>query len=199
MCGWANQFPVFRAAALDEIVSALTKFVEATTPEQIRAWKSYIPPIQQQCGVVLDDRSSAQRYCAILEYRLPDGSKRVDAILLLAGAVLIVEMKGDGNWQPEYREQAADYARRLYWFHRYCGEDGVRVHTVLVNYGYGESDDKRDFLTTTRVEKLAEVIERFDQPETAQPLPLERFLSADACQPSPSLVRAVRSYFSEHA
>ncbi|CAN5620252.1 hypothetical protein BH20VER1_BH20VER1_04840 [soil metagenome] len=108
-------------------------------------------------------------------------------------------MKGDGNWQPEYREQAADYARRLYWFHRYCGEDGVRVHTVLVNYGYGESDDERDFLTTTRVEKLAEVIERFDQPEAAQPLSLERFLSVDACQPSPSLVRAVRSYFSEHA
>jgi hypothetical protein len=198
-CGWANQFPIFRAATLEEIVNALTNFVQATTPEQIRAWKSYIPPMQRQCGIVLDERSTAQRYCAILEYRMPDGSKRVDAVLLLSGAVLIVEMKGDGNWQPEYREQAADYARRLFWFHRYCGEDGVRVHTVLVNYGYGESDEEREFLTTTRVERLAEIMKRFDQPQIAEPLPLKKFLSEDACQPSPSLVQAVRRYFSQHA
>ena len=199
ICGWANQFPIFRAATLEEIVNALTNFVQATTPEQIRAWKSYIPSMQRQCGVVLDQRTAAQRYCAILEYRMPDGSKRVDAVLLLSGAVLIVEMKGDGNWQPEYREQAADYARRLFWFHRYCGEDGVRVHTVLVNYGYGESDEEREFLTTTRIERLAKIMMRFDQPEIAEPLRLEKFLSEDACQPSPSLVQAVRRYFSQHA
>jgi hypothetical protein len=199
MCGWANRFPIFRAATLEEIITALTNFVQATTPEQIRAWKSYIAPLQRQCGVVLDERSTAQRYCAILEYRMPDGSKRVDAVLLLSGAVLIIEMKGDGNWQPEYREQAADYARRLYWFHRYCGEDGVRVHTVLVNYGYGESDEERDFLTTTRIERLAKIVKRFDQPAVGEPLPLEKFLSPAACQPSPSLVQAVRQYFSQHA
>ena len=197
--GWADSFPVFQAATLDEIVNALTAFVRDSTPEQIRAWRASIPPLQGQCGSVLDDRLSAQRYGAILEYRLPNGSKRVDAVLLLAGAVLIVELKGDGNWQPEYREQAADYARRLYWFHRYCGEDGVRVHTVLVNYGYGESDEERDFLTTTRIERLADVMKRFDRPEVGQPLSCEKFLSADACQPSPSLVQAVREYFSRNA
>ncbi|MBA2271840.1 MAG: hypothetical protein H0W20_14785 [Chthoniobacterales bacterium] len=195
LCGWADEFPVFRAATLDEIVSTLTAFVRDTTPEQIRAWRGSISGLQQQCGAVLDERSSAQRYCAILEYQMPDGSKRVDAVLLLSGAVLIVEMKGDGNWQPQYREQAADYARRLFWFHRYCGENNVRVHTVLVNYGYGESDEERDFLTTTRLERLSEVMKRFDQPEIAPPLTLERFLSADACQPSPSLVQAVRAIF----
>jgi hypothetical protein len=199
LCGWVDRFAIFRAASLDEIVNALTSFVRDSTPEQIRAWRGSIPRLQRQCGAVLDERPAAQRYCAILEYRLPDGSKRVDAVLLLAGAVLIVEMKGDGNWQPEYREQAADYARRLYWFHRYCGEDGVRVHTVLVNYGLGESDEERDFLTTTRVERLAEIMKRFDQPEVSQPIACEKFLSADACQPSPSLVQAVRQYFSEHA
>ena len=198
-CGWAGEFPLFRAATLQEIVSALTAFVSDSTPEQIRAWRGSIAPLQLQCGAVLDDQSAAQRYCAILEYRMPDGSKRVDAVLLLSGAVLIIEMKGDGNWQPEYREQAADYARRLFWFHRYCGEDSVRVHTVLVNYGFGESDEERDFLTTTRIERLAEVMKRFDRPVTSQPLPLDKFLSADACQPTPSLVEAVRQYFSQHA
>lgn len=199
LCGWVDRFPVFRAASLDEIVNALTSFVRDSTPEQIRAWRGSIPRLQRQCGAVLDERPAAQRYCAILEYRLPDGSKRVDAVLLLAGAVLIVEMKGDGNWQPEYREQAADYARRLFWFHRYCGEEGARVHTVLVNYGIGESGEERDFLTTTRVERLAEIMKRFDQPNVSEPIACEEFLSADACQPSPSLVQAVRQYFSEHA
>ena len=197
--GWADRFPVFQAATLDEIVNALTSFVRDSTPEQIRAWRSSIPPLKRQCGIVLNDRTTAQRYCAILEYRLPDGSKRVDAVLLLAGAVLIVELKGDGNWQPHYREQAADYARRLYWSHRYCGEDGARVHTVLVNYGHGESDEERDFLITTRIERLAEIMKRLDQPEVAQPLTCEKFLSADACQPSPSLVQAVRQFFSQRA
>ncbi len=73
------------------------------------------------------------------------------------------------------------------------------MHTVLVNYGFGESDEERDFLTTTRIERLADVMKRFDRPEAGPPLPLGRFLAADACQPSPSLVRAVRSYFSQHA
>lgn len=198
-CGWAGYFPIFRAASLQEIVGKLTSFVRDSTPEQIRAWRASIPPLQEQCGIVLDDSASAQRYCAILEYLMPDGSKRVDAILLLAGSVLVVEMKGDGNWQPEYREQAADYARRLFWFHRYCGEGGIRVHTLLVNYGVGESTDERDFLTTTRIERLADVIQRFDQPDFAEPLSLEKFLSPDACQPSPSLVQAVRRYFSRNS
>ena len=108
-------------------------------------------------------------------------------------------MKCDGNWESEYREQALDFARRLFWFHRYCGEDSVQVHTVLVNYGFGENEEERDFLTTTRIERLAEVMRRFDRPGVAQPLALEKFLSADACQPSPSLVQAVRRYFSQHA
>ena len=197
--GWANSFIVFEAATVDEIVNALAAFVRDSTPEQIRAWRNSIPPLQRQCGKIIIDRPHARDYIAILEYRLPDGLKRVDAILLLAGAVLIVELKGDGNWQPEYREQAADYARRLYWFHRYCGEESVRVHTVLVNYGYGENDEERDFLTTTRIEQLGTVIKRFDRPEVARPLSCEKFLSDDACQPSPSLVRAVREYFSQHA
>jgi hypothetical protein len=198
-CGWASQFPLFRATHLQQIVNVLTGFVRDATPEQIRAWQASIAPLQQQCARLVNEQPSAERYCAILEYRMPDGSKRLDAVLLLAGAVLVVEMKGDGNWQPEYREQAADYARRLYWFHRHCGESGMRVHTLLVNYGQGESDEEHDFVTTTHIERLAEAMKRFDRPDIAQPLLLEKFLSPDACQPSPSLVQAVREYFSQHA
>ncbi|MCX6952718.1 MAG: DUF2075 domain-containing protein, partial [Verrucomicrobia bacterium] len=198
-CGWASDFQFFRATNIDEIVNVLISFVRDSSPEQIRAWQASLAGLQHQCGLVCDGRPTAQRYCAILEYRMPDGRKRVDAVLLLAGAVLVVEMKGDGNWQAEYREQAADYARRLFWFHRYCGESNVVVHTLLVNYGQDGSEEERDFITTTHLKRLAEVVRRFDRPEFGQPLPLDQFLSPEACQPSPSLVQAVRNYFSQHA
>ena len=68
-----------------------------------------------------------------------------------------------------------------------------------MNYGHGESDEERDFLITTRIERLAEIVKRFDQPEVAKPLTCEKFLSADSCQPSPSLVQAVREFFSQRA
>ncbi|MFX3681379.1 MAG: hypothetical protein ACN6I3_00495 [bacterium] len=61
---------------------------------------------------------------------MPDGPHRVDAILLVSGSVLVLEFKGDGNWQSSHLEQAADYARRLFWWHSKCGESGVRVHTI---------------------------------------------------------------------
>jgi hypothetical protein len=121
----------------------LTGFVRDATPEQIHAWRASLKPLRQQCDLVLDERAGAQRYCAILEYRMPDGSRRVDAELRLASGVLVVEMKGDGNWQPEYREQVADYARRLYWCNRYCGEASTRMHPLLVNYGFGSEPKVR--------------------------------------------------------
>jgi hypothetical protein len=42
-------------------------------------------------------------------------------------------------------------------------------------------------------------MKRIDQPGVAESLTCEKFLSADACQPSPSLVRAVREFFSQRA
>jgi hypothetical protein len=198
-CGWASDFRFFRATSINEIVAVLTTFVRDSSPEQIKAWQTSVARLQKQCGLVCDEKPATQRYGAILEYHMPDGRKRVDAVLLLAGAVLVVEMKGDGNWQPTYREQAADYARRLFWYHRDCGENHVVVHALLVNYGQPGSDEERDFITTTHVDRLAEVIMRFDRPKTGHPLSLERFISPDACQPSPSIVQAVRKYFSQHA
>jgi hypothetical protein len=116
-CGWASRFPVFQSASLEEVVNSLSAYVHTATPEQIRAWKSSVPSLQAQCVRVSEAESAAVHYGAILEYQMPDGPHRADAVLLVSGAVLVLELKGDGNWQPAYVEQAADYARRLYWFH----------------------------------------------------------------------------------
>jgi DUF2075 family protein len=197
-CGWASTFPAFKAARLEDVVHSLTAFVQDATPEQIRAWKSSVPPLQETCGAASQLDATAVEYGAVLEYRMPDGPHRVDAVLLVSGAVLVLELKGDGNWQPSYVEQAADYARRLYWYHSLCGEDQVRVHTLLVSYGQKGDEIEAEFHTRTNVENLLTVISRFDQPAKRKPIPVARFIEPTLCQPSVSLVQAARRFFSEH-
>lgn len=198
LVGWASSFPVFQSASLDEVVNSLAAFVRDATPAQIHAWKASVPLLQRQCARVESSVADTVYYGAILEYRMPDGPHRVDAVLLVSGAVLVLELKGDG-WHPTYVEQAADYARRLYWFHSLCGEEGVRVHTILVSYGRKIEDVAAEWHTETNIENLADVVRRFDRPGSAKPIRFQDFVSPDVCQPSLSLVQAARRFFAEHA
>lgn len=197
-CGWASTFRVFSAARLDDVVHALTAFVKDGTPEQIRAWKNSVPPLQKSCGAASDLDAAAVEYGAVLEYKMPDGPHRVDAVLLVSGAVLVLELKGDGNWQPSYVEQAADYARRLYWYHSLCGDEQVRVHTLLVSYGQKGDEIEAEFHTQTNVENLLTVIRRFDRSGEKLPISVAKFIEPTLCQPSISLVQAARRFFREH-
>lgn len=199
MCGWASRFPFFQSASLDEIVNSLSAYVHSATPEQIRAWKSSVPGLQAQCSRFSGTESGAIHYGAILEYQMPDGPHRADAVLLVSGAVLVLELKGDGNWQAAYVEQAADYARRLYWFHALCGEDNVRVHTILVSYGRKGDEVAEEWHTKTNIENLLDVVRRFDRSGSGQPIPVEKFIQPALCQPSLSLVQAARRFFADHA
>lgn len=164
----------------------------------MRAWKTSVPLLQTQCGKIGTEVPDAIYYGAILEYQMPDGPHRVDAILLVSGAVLVLELKGDG-WRPAYVEQAADYARRLYWFHTCCGQEDVRVHTILVSYGRTIGEVAAEWHTETNIENLLDVVRRFDRPGEFRPIAYERFIEPGVCQPSLSLVQAARRFFADHA
>jgi len=198
-CGWASNLRFFSAASVDEIVNSLTASVDTSTPQQIQAWRRSVPPLQKECGNFSKENRSAVTYGAVLEYYLPDSLKRADAILLLSGSVLVIELKGDGNEDEEYLEQVADYARRLYWYHQLCGEDGTRVHTLVVSYGVRGVSKETDWITLINIDELKSVVSKFDNPETSRPIPVEKFIRPDLCQPSPSLVRAVREYYAKNA
>lgn len=199
ICGWAGSLVCFRTANIDELVADISEFVRTSTPQQFAAWRRSLPPVQEQCGLVADYSDRAPRYGAVLEYQLPDSSKRVDAIILISGAVLVLELKGDGNDSEPYLEQAADYARRLYWFHSLCGEEKVRVHTLVVSYGRLGQVKQKDWITLTNVDQLSETIISFDGAPPAEPIDVEKFIQPEVCQPAPSLVRAVREYYSRNA
>jgi len=195
--GWAGNFPVLKGATVSELINDLTSFVLDATPEQIRAWKSSVPLVQIEAGKVLDVRAISKEYGAVFEYTMPFSQRRVDVILLISGAVLVVELKGDSNTRQGDIEQMADYARGLYTNHALCGEEGVRVHALLVSYGMPGAERREEWFTMTNIDKLHEEVLRFDQPENANPIPLEKFLQQHNHQPPPSLVQAVRAYFSK--
>lgn len=194
-CGWASKFDVFSAASIEEVVSSLVAFVRDSTPEEIRAWKGSVPGLQRECRKSVEIDPDRVNYGAILEYRMPDGPHRVDAILLVSGSVLVLEFKGDGNWQPSHLEQAADYARRLFWWHSKCGESGVRVHTILVAYGQEGLEQHGEFYTLTNLPNLANVVDHFDRSTFGPPISVREFIAPGVCQPSLSLVQAARSFF----
>lgn len=183
-CGWASELPYFSATTLDEVVNSLAAFVADATPEQIRAWQKSIAPLKVRTAELLQSVPQGARYSAILEYVMPDGAYRADAILLISGSVLVIELKGDGVWQPEYLEQVADYARRLFWFHSHCGAENVNVHTILVSYGRRCEEVFADWHTRTNMDNLLNVVRRFDRPSETAPIPVLSFISPLACQPS---------------
>jgi len=198
-CGWAGGLSYFSATAIEEIVNSLSAFVSDATPEQIRAWQHSIPPLKTASSELLGVEPKSVQYGAILEYLMPDGPRRADAVLLVSGAVLVIELKGDGNWQPGYVEQAADYARRLYWYHSLCGSENIRVHTILVSYGRKGDEVFEEWHTRTNIESLLDVVRHFDRPAEASPIPIADFVAPNVCQPSTSLVQAARRFFADHA
>lgn len=199
VCGWAGTFPVLRGADLTEVINGLVAYVKDSTPEQIRAWNSSIPLVQVEAGKVLDMQPLSQEYAAVLEFNLPFTQKRADVILLISGAVLVVELKGDGHAGQAYLEQVADYARGLYTNHTLCGPEGVRVHALVVNYGLRSAERREEWITITNIDKLHEEVARFDSPIDQKPIPLSKFLDQYNHQPPPSLVQAVRAYFTKQA
>jgi len=199
VCGWAGTFPVLRGADLNQVVNTLIAFVRDSTPEQIRAWNSSIPLVQIEAGKVLDVQPLAREYSALLEYNLPFTQRRADVILLIAGGVLVVELKGDGSTSQAYLEQVADYARGLYTNHTLCGPEGVRVHALVVNYGLRGPERREEWITITNVDNLHDEVARFEKPDDYKPIPLNEFLDQYNHQPPPSLVQAVRAYFTKQA
>ena len=153
--------------------------------------------MQIEVGKVLDVQPASSEYGAVFEYMMPYSQRREDVILLISGAVLVVELKGDGNTPLGDNEQMADYASGLYTNHALCGEEGVRVQALLVLYGMRYLERNEEWYTWTNIDKLHEEVLRFDQPEKSAPIPMAQFLYQDNHQPPPSLVQAVRAYFSK--
>ena len=95
--GWESDFPGFADASSIDVRKRLKHFVSDASPEQERAWSSSIPQLQDEVEEVLLRNQFAKNYSAILEYELPMESRRPDALLLVGGGLLVIELKGKQN------------------------------------------------------------------------------------------------------
>ncbi len=98
--GWDSDFPSFQGTAARIIRGKLHEFIADAGIEQIRAWDASIPALQREVGEVLVREPAANAYTAILEYELPLESRRPDVVLLVGGAVVVLELKGKTNPSP---------------------------------------------------------------------------------------------------
>ena len=93
--GWESDFPTFSDTEPQVIRISLEEFLGGAgalsdwTPGTTR-----FPKIQVEVGEVVELDELAQQYTAILEYELPLESRRPDVVLLVNGAVVVLELKG---------------------------------------------------------------------------------------------------------
>ena len=192
--GWESDFPDFTASDPALIRERLESFVKDASPEQVRAWRDSIPPLQHEVGEVLLRDRLASKYSAILVYELPLESRRPDVVLLVGDGVLVIELKGKDQPSQADIDQAAAYARDLRCYHRECWHREVvpvlvptraRGYLRLVGDVHVAGPDAVD----TLVEQLSA------RGATGEVLSRQRFLDESAYCPLPTLIRAARELF----
>ena len=191
--GWASSFPVFRAARASDVVERLASFVGDPSSEQLNAWRESVPPLQGEVGEVMARERRAESYGAILEYELPLEFRRPDAILLAGGSVFVLEMKGKASTSQADVDQAAAYARDLRAYHREC--EFRPVHPLLVLTHARGRVAERSGVHVVGMDAVDDLVEELNGIAARNPIEPDRFLSADAYRPLPSLVEAARELF----
>lgn len=191
--GWGSDFPKFHTTPARVIRTSLQALVRDASPEQIRAWDDSIPDLQREVGEVVTCDSNAGTYTAILEYELPMESRRPDAVLLIRGPVVVLELKGKSTPSQADVDQAAAYARDLRCYHSECADRDV-VPVVVPTRAQGDLG-QRGGVRIVGPDALDRLVEGLVRQAGEPAVPLDRFLREEAYRPLPSLVEAARELF----
>lgn len=190
--GWDSNFPIFTSTGRDTIMSSLMALIPDASPEQIRAWKDSIPPLQNEANEVLGADPQAKRFSAILEYVMPMESRRPDCIFLIDGAILVLELKGKSEVTQADIDQVAAYARDLKCYHRDCADRPV--HALLVPTRAKGYVGTRQGIFICGPDAVDDLVSRLDRDKQTA-IPVEKFLEEEAYRPLPTLVAAARELF----
>jgi hypothetical protein len=188
--GWDSDFPTFGAAQPAFVRERLTNFIPDASPEQVRAWRDSIPPLQEEVREVLDRYRLARDYSAILEYELPLESRRPDVVLLAGAGILVVELKGKTEPSQADIDQVAAYARDLRAYHRECTARTV-VPVLVPTRARGYQRRVVD-VHITGPDALDTLVADLMAEAPGPPLERDRFLDEAAYRPLPTLVAAAR-------
>jgi len=188
--GWESDFPSFRDANSISVREKLNSFIHDASPEQIKAWDQSLPKLQQEINEVLFKDELANKYSTILEYELPMESRRPDVILLINGAIVVLELKGKIKPAKADIDQGAAYARDLRCYHRECADRPVYAVIVpMLAKGFQGMDGDVYIIGPDYLDTL---IEKLDKPNHSTTLNPTNFLSMEAYKPLPTIVQAAR-------
>jgi hypothetical protein len=188
--GWGSDFATFRGADPADVLRRLRAFVPDPGEAQARAWHADVPALQREVGEVVDARADAAAFSAVLEHGLALDSRRTDAVFLVAGPVLVLELKGKTQPTQGDLDQVAAYARDLRAYHRDCHERVV--HPVLVPTASKDPPVERDGVWVCGPAALDALVLRLASPVGTSSASLDSFLDPDAYCPLPTLVQAAR-------
>ncbi len=191
--GWRSDLPDFYGAEPRVVRLSLERFVRDAGDEQLRAWSSDIPWLQEECRSLVRCDDEAKTYTAILEYELPRESRRPDVILLENGTILVMELKGKAAPTRADLDQVSAYARDLRCYHAECAERPVVP--ILVPTRADALETTIDDVRVAGPRGLHQLLLRIASELSGSPITPEAFLDPDAYQPLPTLVRAARDLF----
>jgi hypothetical protein len=192
--GYQSDFDSFSAAHRSEILASLRRFISNASDAEQRAWSDAIPRLQREVREVVISYGDAARYHAVLEYRLPMEFRRIDAVFLLHGTVVVLELKGKRYPSDADIDQAHAYARDLRCYHAACEERPVEVILIPTQADRYLGEERGVHICGP--DGLDSLIARFDaNARGGERLSVARFLDQDAYRPLPSLVRAARELF----
>lgn len=192
-CGYSGSLKEFIGTNAPDIIKQLKTFVPDAGESQIRAWRDSISLLRHNVQVLTNQytRLLSEAF-VILEYSVPLESRRIDALFLVRGSVIVIEFKGKVSASQADIDQAAAYARDLRAYHRVCSSLNTTCFLVPTRYM-----DAPYTISGTRVvgqnNLPSEVVGCVNE---AAPVPkLLDFLAADIYQPLPSLIKAARELF----
>jgi hypothetical protein len=98
--------------------------------QQTKAWERFIPLLQAELTDLVADCPDVARWGILLEYPLYRLRKRIDAVILTASKIVVLEAKvGETSFRLDDERQVVDYALDLRDFH--AGSRGHQLIPVL--------------------------------------------------------------------
>ncbi|MDC1287388.1 DUF2075 domain-containing protein [Gammaproteobacteria bacterium] len=191
--GFHKQLADFCSSEVPFVIDCLKAYVPDAGQSQVRAWRDSIKIlISSLCNTQPPDNRIAESSAIIFEYTIPLESRRIDAVLLLNGVIVVVEFKGKPNPSRADIDQAAAYARDLRAYHRACESPSVKCLLVLTGAQDLEIESNGvDIIDASKIIKYCRKVLSDDAPAPD----IHEFLSLEAYQPLPSLIKAARELF----
>lgn len=195
--GWMAPLPEFPATDRKEVLAGLRRSYPDSGPEEVASWRGSIPELQKICANLAGSLPQARDGSIVLEYTLPSGEGRCDAIVLMDGMIGILEFKGKTFPSEEDLDQVRCYYRELRWNHVECVPPR-KVVPVLVPLRSPSFSSRDDEVLISSPDQLPSVLSH-QALDSSPSLSGAAFTADDVARVSLDIVRSARALFEASA